>query len=71
LFDLPRRAEIKVAWLLLDRRADPSSKEGIMASSTFRRFIHTFVATFLVLCVSTAPVIDRIDRRYNAVIVSA
>ena len=29
LFDLPRRAEAKVAWHLLDRRADPSSKEGI------------------------------------------
>jgi hypothetical protein len=27
--DLPRRAEAKVARHLLDRRADPSSKEGI------------------------------------------
>src|SRR5262245_26726566 len=30
MFDLPRRAEAKVAWHLLDRRADPSSKEGKM-----------------------------------------
>jgi hypothetical protein len=30
LFDLPRRAEVKVTWHLLDRRADPSSKEGIL-----------------------------------------
>jgi hypothetical protein len=30
--DLPRRAEIKVAWHLLDRRAAPSSKEGPNAS---------------------------------------
>jgi hypothetical protein len=27
-FDLPRSADIKVAWHLLDRRVDPSSKEG-------------------------------------------
>jgi hypothetical protein len=26
--DLPRRAESKVAWHLLDRRSAPSSKEG-------------------------------------------
>jgi hypothetical protein len=32
LFDLPRRAEAKVAWHLLDRRADPSSKEGIYSA---------------------------------------
>jgi hypothetical protein len=37
MFDLPRRAEIKVAWHLLDRRADPSSKEGkTSASSTIQ-----------------------------------
>jgi hypothetical protein len=28
VYDLPRRADIKVAWHLLDRRVDPSSKEG-------------------------------------------
>jgi len=28
--DLPRRAEAKVALHLLDRRAAPSSKEGIL-----------------------------------------
>src|SRR6266850_7943071 len=28
MFDLPRRSEAKVAWHLLDRRGDPSSKEG-------------------------------------------
>ena len=28
-FDLPGRADFKVAWHLLDRRVRPSSKEGI------------------------------------------
>ena len=34
-FDLPRRAEAEVAWHLLDRRAAPSSKEGIFAFFKF------------------------------------
>ena len=28
--DLPRHAEAKEAWHLIDRRGDPSSKEGIV-----------------------------------------
>src|SRR5206468_683674 len=41
-FDLPRRAEAKVAWHLLDRRANPSSKEGIWPYLSFVQFTHTF-----------------------------
>jgi hypothetical protein len=38
-FDLPGRAESKVALHLLDRRGHPSSKEGNRALS---RFFHSF-----------------------------
>jgi len=34
--DLPRCADSKVAWHLLDRRSAPSSKEGIGFSKVFR-----------------------------------
>jgi hypothetical protein len=37
MFDLPRRAEAKVAWHLLDRRAAPSSKEGILTALNITR----------------------------------
>jgi len=37
--DLPRRAESKVAWHLLDRRSAPSSKEG--SSHDFTKSPHS------------------------------
>jgi hypothetical protein len=40
MFDLPGRADSKVAWHLLDRRGRPSSKEGIrtVTSASHPRF---------------------------------
>jgi hypothetical protein len=42
VFDLPGRAESKVAFHLFRRRGHPSFKEGILPFADVRSFIHTF-----------------------------
>src|SRR5215510_2774770 len=53
-FDLPGRADFKVARHLLDRRGHPSSKEGQCGSWKFLRRIHSFfswpVSTKVAIC---------------------
>src|SRR5688572_4667559 len=36
VYDLPRRADLKVAWHLLDRRVGPSSPEGHNGNASLR-----------------------------------
>jgi hypothetical protein len=44
MFDLPRRAETKVALHSLYQRADPSFEEGISTFFTFYPLIHILKA---------------------------
>ena len=55
--DLPRRAENKERYIFLDRRVDPSSKEGMCPCSCLAGLIlHSALFVFCLLdSISTAP----------------
>jgi hypothetical protein len=54
-FDLPRRADSKVAWHLVDRRGDPSSKEG----QVDRDYFHAEYTGLLTRNAGFAPCLGR------------
>jgi len=42
VYDLPRRADSKVAWHLLDRRVGPSSPEGHSGKASLKLHLPNF-----------------------------